>query len=57
MTEYEDIFTDSGSTIVIPEDQWMPVKLKPRAMAKPSKIYPLGIRNRVVINETFDKLY
>ena len=42
--EFEDVFMDTGSTIDIPEEQWMPIPLKADAKAKPSKMYPLGQR-------------
>lgn len=56
VTEYEDVFTDSGNTIDIPEDQWMPIPLKPNVTVKPSKVYPLGHKDREVVDATFDKL-
>ena len=56
VAEYGDVFTDSGATIDIPEDQWMPIPLKPDAKAKPSKVYPLGQKDREVVDATFDKL-
>ena len=56
VADYQDVFEDSGSTIDLPENQWMPIPLKPNAIAKPSKVYPLGHRDRQVVDETFDKL-
>ena len=54
--EYNDVFIDTGVTIDIPEDQWMPIPLKPGAKPKPSKVYPLGQKDREVVDATFDKL-
>ena len=54
--EFEDVFIDTGVTIDIPEDQWMSIPLKAGAKSKPSKVYPLGQRDREVIDATFDKL-
>ena len=56
VAEYEDVFTDSGATINIPEEQWMPIPLKPDAKAKPSKVYPLDQKDREIVDATFDKL-
>ena len=54
---YQDIFKDSGSTVDIPEEEWMPINLKPGAAPKANKVYPLGARDRSVIDATFDKLH
>ena len=54
--EFEDVFIDTGNTIDIPEEQWMPIPLKSDAKAKPSKVYPLGQKDREVVDATFDKL-
>lgn len=56
VAEFEDVFTDSGSTIDLPEDQWMPIPVKAGATVKPSKVYPLGHKDREVVDATFDKL-
>ena len=56
VAEFGDVFTDSGNTIDLPEDQWMPIPLKAGATAKPSKVYPLGHKDREVVDATFDKL-
>ena len=56
VTDFEDVFMDTGSTIDIPEEQWMPIPLKPDAKAKSSKVYPLGQKDREVVDATFDKL-
>lgn len=56
VSDYEDVFTDTGGTIDIPEDQWMPIPLKPDAKVKSAKVYPLGQKDREVVDATFDKL-
>lgn len=55
--EYQDLFVDKGTIVDIPEQEWMPVNLKPNAVAKPAKVYPLGQRDREVVDSTFDKLH
>lgn len=54
---YKDVFIDAGTTVDVPEDEWMPVNLKPGAVPKPNKVYPLGAKDRAVIDATFDKLH
>lgn len=56
VAEYEDVFIDTGATIDIPEEQWMPIHLLPGTKAKSSKVYPLGQKDREVVDVTFDKL-
>ena len=56
VAEYEDIFRDSGATIDIPEEEWMPIPVRPDAKVKACKVYPLGQRDRDVVDATFDKL-
>lgn len=55
--KYQDIFTDQGATVDIPEEEWMPIPLKPGAKPSPSKVYNLSIADRAKLNKTFDKLY
>jgi hypothetical protein len=57
VSSFEDVFTDAGRTVDIPESQWMPIKLKDGAQPKASKVYPLGQKDRQVVDETFDKLH
>ena len=54
--EFPDIWTDQG-VVDIPEDEWMPIPLKDGADPKPSRVYPLGERDRKIIDDTFDKLH
>lgn len=54
--EFPSIWIDDGDPVDIPEEEWMPIPLKPDAESKPARVYPLGTRDREVINKTFDKL-
>lgn len=54
---HQDLFVDQGQTVDIPEEEWMPIPLKPGATSKPAKVYPVGHRDREVIDATFDKLH
>lgn len=55
--EFPEIWTDRGTTVDIPEDQWMPIPLLLDAKSQPAKVYPVSQKDRQVIDETFDKLY
>ena len=55
--EYQDLFVDKGTTLDIPEEEWMPINLKADAVAKPAKVYPLGHKDREVVDKTFDNLH
>ena len=55
--DYKDLFVDKGETVDIPEDQWMPIPLKPGATSKPARVYPVGQKDRDVIDATHDKLH
>ena len=54
--QYQDLFIDQGSTVDIPEEEWMPIPLKPGVTSKPAKVYPVGQKDKEVIDATFDKL-
>ena len=54
---YPTIWSDQGTTVDIPEDQWMPVTLKPDAELKPARVYPASAKDREVIDATFDKMH
>ena len=41
----------------IPEVEWMPIPLKTGAVSKPGRVYPVGQKDREVIDKTFDKLH
>lgn len=55
--EFPEIWTDQGTTVDIPEEEWMPIPLKPGVESKPARVYPVGQKDREVIDETFDKLH
>ena len=55
--EHEDLFIDQGQTVDIPENEWMPIPLKPGATSRPARVYPVGQKDREVIDATFDKLH
>ena len=55
--EFPEIWTDRGTTVDIPEEEWMPIPLKPGAESKPSRVYPVSQKDREVIDESFDKLH
>ena len=56
-TEFPEIWTDRGTTVDIPEEEWMPIPLKEDAQPKPSRVYPVSQKDKEVINEAFDKLH
>ena len=57
VTEYQDVFIDQGTTVDIPEEEWMPINLKSGVVPKPpAKVYPVGQRDKECIDTTFDKL-
>ena len=35
----------------------MPIPLKPSVEPRPTKVYPLSLKDRTKVNKTFDKLY
>ena len=57
LEQYEDVFTDSGTTVDIPESDWMPINLKPGADPKPARVYPLSQKDRDVVDDTFNKMH
>ena len=56
-SEYPEIWTDQGTTVDIPEEEWMPIPLKPGVTPKPARVYPVNQRDKQLIDETFDKLH
>lgn len=59
--EFPRLFTDDGKSANIPESDWMPIKLVSDWNASGSKlahkVYPLGAKDREVVDVTFDKLH
>jgi len=53
------VWKDSGKFVDLPMDNWMRIPLKPNWNDKVSgkaRIYPLGLRDREVVDKTFDEL-
>ena len=57
LDEQQDLFIDQGQTVDIPEEEWMPIRLKPGATSKPARVYPVGQKDKEVVGNTFDKLH
>lgn len=55
--EFPEIWQDQGTTVNIPEEEWMPIPLKSDATAKPSRVYPVSQKDKDVIDETFNKMH
>ena len=54
--EFPEIWTDRGTTVDVPEEEWMPIPLKDDATPKAARVYPVNARDRTVIDDTFDKM-
>ena len=57
LDEHQDLFIDQGQTVDIPEEEWMPIPLKPDATSRPARVYPVGQKDKEVIDNTFGKLH
>ena len=57
VNSYQNIFQNNDIIVDIFEKKWMSINLKSKTMFKANKIYSLKIKNRVVIDVTFDKLH
>ena len=57
LDDHQDLFIDQGQTVDIPEEEWMPIPLKPGVTSKPARVYPVGQKDKEVIDATFDKLH
>lgn len=61
VNKFPDLWRDTGNIIGIPEDQYMGIPLLDNweDLYKPgqAKVYPLGQRDKDVIDKEFDKLY
>ena len=58
--QYPTIWTDTGGFADVPEDKWMTIPLKEGWQDKTkgkAKVYPLGIRDREIVDKEFDKLH
>ena len=54
---YPDVWKADGPTIRIPESDWMTIPLVDNAKLDPAKVYPLGPRDREVVDKEFDQLH
>ena len=57
MNNYQNIFQNNDIIVNIFEKKWMSINFKSEIMFKINKIYSLKIKNRIVIDVTFDKLH
>ena len=53
---YPSLWTEDGSTVKLPPDEWMPITLQPDATVQPSKVYPVSQADKDFIDKEFDKL-
>ena len=51
------IWAKTGGFISVPEEEWMPIPLKPGAQPKGARVYQLGPEDQKLIDETFDLLH
>ena len=59
VTEFADIWVDKGTSVNLPQEDWMRIPLKAGWESKITgrpKVYPLGIKDRATVDEVFDKL-
>ena len=61
VAEFPQVWKDEGF-VNIPEDRWMKITLRDDwqhrlpATNKSSKVYPLGVRDQKIVDDTFDKM-
>ena len=59
VTEFAEIWVDRGGFVDLPQEDWMRIPLRAdwesKITGKP-KVYPLGVRDRAVVDKVFDKL-
>ena len=55
--EFSDIFEDNRATVDIPEDEQMPIHLRPDVEIKLGRVYNLGKKDREVLDKAFDKMH
>ena len=57
--EFADLWHDKGGSVKLPQEDWMRIPLRAdwesKITGKP-KVYPLGIKDRMIVDEVFDKL-
>ena len=54
---YPLLWQDTGRTVDVPEEDWMPITLKPDAKIDAAKVYPLGPADREFVDKEFNKLH
>lgn len=54
---FPNIWRDSGGTVNIPEEDWMPINTLPGTKPDPPRVYPVGLQDREFIDKEFDKLH
>ena len=54
---FPNLWQDTGSTVNIPPDEWMPINIKEGAKVEASKVYPLGPSDREFVDNEFNKLH
>lgn len=59
--EFPVLWQDTGKFVDLPPNEWMRIPLRTdwesRMPTKGPKVYPLGIRDKEVVDKTFDDLY
>ena len=59
VAEFSEIWNDKGGSVDLPQEDWMRIPLhadwESKITGKP-KVYPLGIKDRAIVDEVFDKL-
>lgn len=55
--QYPTLWTDDGQTIDVPPERWMPIDLKPDAKVSAARVYPLGPKEKALVDQEFDKLH
>lgn len=59
--QFKDVFEDKGTLVDIPIEEWMRIPLRSdwesRLPARGARVFPQGIKQRELIDTTFDKLH
>ena len=59
IAEFAEIWIDQGGSVDLPKEDWMRIPLRADWESKITgrpKVYPLGIKDRLIMDEVFDKL-
>jgi len=61
VSEFQDVFTDSGDPVIIPKEDWLSIPLVPNWEKVDTKlthrVYPMGPKDRELIDKVHDKLH